>query len=105
MPKIFITAEETGPEWWYGIAVAEDGTVLAGHISSSKGFAIHDMGINSEWKHNKYKEHYPDGYELEWIDIENIDSHEGWKTALERNKQQAESSSGDGAIGNETPLD
>lgn len=47
-----------------GAAVAEDGTYLAGHLSSSMGWFRHDMGLASNWKHDKYAAHYPDGYEL-----------------------------------------
>lgn len=54
-------------------ALAEDGTPLAGHCSSSIGWAKHDIGIGSDWKHDKYRAHYPDGYELEWVD--DVDGH------------------------------
>jgi hypothetical protein len=37
-------------------------------VSSSDGFAHHDIGLTSDWKHDKYKERYPDGYELVWVD-------------------------------------
>ncbi len=50
------------------VALAEDGTCLAGHLSSSIGFAKHDIGITSKWKHEIYEKHYPNGYELVWID-------------------------------------
>lgn len=50
-----------------GFAVAEDGTGLAQHLSSSESFSQHDMGITSNWKHETYDKHYPDGYELKWI--------------------------------------
>jgi len=41
---------------------------LSGHLSSSEGWAKHDIGMNSDWKHDHYKKHCPDGYELIWID-------------------------------------
>ncbi len=83
LPKIYaFISSKFGPEAGEGIsdrrlaspddgdctvtAVAEDGTVLAGHYSSSEWWARHDIGIGSEWKHDKYKAHYPDGYELVW---------------------------------------
>lgn len=49
-------------------ALAEDGTFLAEHMSSSEWWAKHDIGLTSNWKHEAYKAHYPDGYELEWVD-------------------------------------
>jgi len=50
------------------IAMCDDGYVLASHISSSECWAKHDIGITSEWKHEFYNEHCPDGFELVWID-------------------------------------
>jgi len=93
-PKIYLTAHNNG--WgWVGHSLAEDGTGIAGHLSSSIDFAKHDMGLTSDWKHELYDAHYPDGYELEWIDMENLDSHEGWQKALELNKKTAEPKPGD----------
>lgn len=50
------------------IALCEDGHCLAQHLSSSLSFAQHDIGIDSDWKHDNYKTHCPEGYELIWID-------------------------------------
>ena len=57
-----------GTDWQVVMALAEDGTHLASHVSSSEGFARHDIGLTSDWKHEAYKAHYPDGYELVWVD-------------------------------------
>jgi hypothetical protein len=69
--------------------MAEDGTGLTSHLSSNDSFSKHDMGITSDWKHDIYKEKYPSGYELEWIDEDKLDSHEGWLKASELNKLKA----------------
>lgn len=50
------------------LAICEDGHCLAQHLSSNEWFARHDIGINSDWKHDKYEEHCQDGYELVWVD-------------------------------------
>ena len=57
-----------GTDMQFVIALCEDGHCLAQHLSSSLGFAKHDIGMNSDWKHENYKEHCPEGYELVWID-------------------------------------
>lgn len=57
-----------GTEWNHVIALCEDGHCLAGHLSSCEGWAKHDIGINSDWKHENYKEHCPEGYDLIWVD-------------------------------------
>ena len=67
-----------------GSALAEDGCGLAGHLSSSVEYAKHDMGLTSDWKHDVYREHCPDGFELEWVD--DVETHEGWRAALALNR-------------------
>lgn len=57
-----------GTDWNIVIALCEDGHCLAQHCSSNEWFAKHDIGIDSDWKHDNYKEHCPDGYELVWLD-------------------------------------
>jgi hypothetical protein len=72
-----------------GYALAEDGAGLGSHLSSSPDFAKHDMGLTSNWKHEIYQKHYPEGFELEWIDEDQLDKHEGWQKAFALNKAQA----------------
>jgi hypothetical protein len=68
------------------VALADDGRCVAGHLSSNIHFAIHDIGITSDWKHDIYKELFPDGYELEWIDEKDLDDHVGLQAACELNR-------------------
>jgi hypothetical protein len=69
-----------------GCAMCEDGAVLAEHLSSGVGFARHDMGIEGEWQHEKYRAHCPDGFELVWVD--DPKTHEGWQAALIANERR-----------------
>lgn len=57
-----------------GYAFAEDGTVLASHLSSSQAFCRHDMGLTSRWKHEAYQQKYRGGYWL--IDLTDRQTHE-----------------------------
>lgn len=93
-PKIYLWAAEF--QWGHGdrvhtdylaYAMAEDGTGLCSHLSSTVGWAKHDVGLTSNWKHDLYDKHYPNGYELVWLDDPEKD--EGWKKAFELNKQMA----------------
>lgn len=96
--KIFLTAYPTGGGFGsvhgstvggdvLGCAMAEDGHVLAEHLSSSVDFAKHDLGLTSDWQHEHYKKHAPDGYDLEWVDDRK--THPGWLAAFALNKQLA----------------
>ena len=77
-----------GTDWVNVIALCEDGHCLAQHVSSDDGFAKHDIGITSAWKHDKYKEHCPEGYELEWVD--DAKTHAGLTKAYEKNQALAD---------------
>ena len=72
MNKIYIFKSGQLQNDVIGMALSEDGYELASHLSSNIDFLKHDMGLTSKWKHDTYKEHYPDGYELVWV--------EDWKT-------------------------
>ena len=71
-----------------GIAISDDGIVIASHVSSSESWCKHDLGMNgkSNWKHDIYDKEFPDGWECEFVSLDNIDNHEGLQLALERNK-------------------
>jgi hypothetical protein len=88
-PKIYCFINSAAHEWYVGVALAEDGDYLAGHISSSKNWSKHDMGITSEWKHDAYAKKYPEGYELEWVDCPK--DHAGLLAACELNQGKATS--------------
>lgn len=55
--------------WGIGVgAINEVGECIASHICSSIKWAQRDM-MESEWKHEIYQKHYPDGYQLIWVGI------------------------------------
>lgn len=90
-PKIFVYCIPGGwSEDVIGYAIAEDGAGLASHISSGTEWSKYDMGISGDRKHDKYKEHYPSGYELEWINAEDLASHDTFRAAYALNQAQAE---------------
>ena len=84
-PRIFCFINSHAPENYYVLAMAEDGNVLGSHLSSSPMWARHDIGLDSEWKHDEYGKHYPNGYELEWVD--NPRTHAGLQAAYALNQE------------------
>lgn len=86
-PTIYGFLNGGSHEWWNVIAIAEDGTELAAHTCSSSAYFKHDLGFDdSNWKHDKYDAHYPDGWKLEWVERDDIaaGAHpEGLKRAFE----------------------
>jgi hypothetical protein len=67
-PKIYCFINGGTNYFMNVVALAEDGNTLAGHASSNEYYAQHDIGITSDWKHENYLKHYPEGFELVWLD-------------------------------------
>ncbi len=71
-------------------AISDDGQWLATHMSSNDEWAKYDIGIGadsngqSKRKHDIYNAHFPDGWELEWI--EQPVTHSGLHDALTKYK-------------------
>lgn len=91
-PKIFIVAQPYGNGEYLGQALTEDGVGLCSHLCSHLMWVKHDMGLNSRWKHEYYKSHYPEGYEL--VDLtelgyDALHNHEGFMRALKLNQENA----------------
>ncbi len=76
----------------FAIALAEDGTGLGSHYCSSPGFAKSDIGYSSyargedHRRHKTFSEHYPDGWEMEWVD--DWETHPGVQAAYALNQAQ-----------------
>jgi hypothetical protein len=79
-----------------GFAMDENGQVLAQHISSSMSFSQHDLGLTSEWKHDRYKEAHPGGYELVWVD--DPDSSAEFQAAFAKNLALLDAAADDEAV-------
>lgn len=78
-------------EWLEVMAMAEDGHVLAEHISSNEYWAQKDIGLTSRKKHDNYNRHYPAGWALEWV--ADPKKHAGLMAAYAKNqKLRAEAS-------------
>lgn len=68
------------------VAITEEGIGLTMHLCSHEGFMPHDLGMDgqSDWKHEHYDKHYPDGWECEFVSSENFHTHEGLQAALKK---------------------
>ena len=78
-------AGDAHPAGYIVSALADDGHCLAQHACSHKAYARHDIGIDSERKHEYYDKHFGAGnWQLEWVD--DAKTHPGWLAALELNR-------------------
>jgi hypothetical protein len=93
-PKIFcFLNQQSGGNPGMAYAIAEDGTILGTHFCSCDGYVPEDLGVSPGTRpdrHETYKEHYPDGYEMEFIPCSELQDHEGAKKAWELNQKMGD---------------
>lgn len=85
LPTIFGFNNGGSPGWYSAVAMAEDGTVLGGHCCSHECYMEADLGVIEGWRmdrHEGYREHYPDGYRMEFVAFDNVRSHEKLMAAI-----------------------
>ncbi len=73
--------------WLDAVAMAEDGTVLGGHICSDEAYMPYDLGIvdgsRGDRHANDYQPHYPDGYKMDFVPYDEAEKHAGLCAAIE----------------------
>lgn len=77
------------------VLMAEDGGYLGGHLCSHEGFMPGDLGIRKGSRpdrHEDFRNHYPHGYQMEFVRSENIGSHAGLTAAIAANKKALDAS-------------
>jgi hypothetical protein len=94
-PTIFVFCNSCARHWHTIVALAEDGAGLTGHLCSDHGFIGHDMGFVGDWKHDVYNEHYPDGWQLEFVEVEDVAGHERLQQAFALNRRMAAARTGE----------
>lgn len=68
-------------------ALDEHGLSAGSHLSSSIAWARRDIGVTDSFvAKRRYSELYPNGFELEWIDEEKLDTHAGFLAAYALNQ-------------------
>jgi len=87
MNKIYCFSNVVGGGEGVAYAIAEDGTVLGSHWCSYESYV--PPGSRPD-KHKAYKEHYPDGYEMEFVRSADFDNHKGLQEALRLYQLQGE---------------
>lgn len=92
LPVIYGFNNGGSPGWYSGVLIAEDGTVLGGHVCSHEGYMRHDLGIFEGARpdrHEHFKAHYPDGYRMAFIPSDEVAGHQGLDAACKKNQEKA----------------
>jgi len=79
--------------WYSAVLLSQDGLELGGHTCSDEGYMRHDLGIlegTRPDRHKTFQKHYPDGYRMDFIPMEEVKDHEGLNAAYALNQKLAE---------------
>lgn len=90
LPVIYGFNNGGRPEWYSAVLISEDGYYLGGHICSSEAYMPADLGIlegTRPDRHETFKEHYPDGYRMEFVSFNDVRSHEKLNIAFKKNDE------------------
>jgi len=71
-------------QWVIGVAIREDGVCIGSHLHSSLAWMRADWSLDG-LRGKDIKESCPDGCEIEVVEPEDVDTHEGLNKALELN--------------------
>jgi len=92
LPVIYGFNNGGSPSWLNGCLLAEDGTALGGHICSHEGYMPADLGVlegSRPDRHEHFREHYPDGYRMDFVPAAEALTHPGLEEAYRRNQALA----------------
>lgn len=85
LPVIYGFNNGGRPGWFDGVIIAEDGTSLGGHICSHEFYMPADLGIiegSRPDRHETFRDHYPNGYRMEFVPYDDVKSHQGLMAAI-----------------------
>jgi hypothetical protein len=92
LPVIYGFNNGGSPGWYSGCLIAEDGNGMGGHVCSDEGFMYADLGIIEGWRDNRheaFRKHYPDGYRMDFVPMEEVRAHAGLEAAYNKNQELA----------------
>lgn len=98
LPVIYGFNNGGSPGWFSAVLIAEDGTGLGGHLCSHECYMPGDLGIlegSRPDRHETFREHYPEGYRMEFVPHGAVLAHPELTLAFERNKVLAEAAKSD----------
>lgn len=77
--------------WLSAVLLAEDGEGLGGHLCSHECYMTHDLGVlegSRPDRHQTFREHYPEGYRMDFVSADDVMSHPGLEAAYQRNQEK-----------------
>jgi len=93
LPVIYGFNNGGSPGWYLGCLLAESGHCLGGHVCSDEYFMYGDLGIlegSRPDRHETFREHYPDGYRMDFVSAGEARTHPGLAAAYQKNQHLAD---------------
>ena len=92
LPVIYGFNNGGGEPFLSAVLLAEDGTYLGGHACSHEGYMPHDLGCVEGSRPDRHEEvfqkHYPDGYRMEFVGMDQVQSNVGLMCAYQKNQKK-----------------
>jgi len=88
LPVIYGFNNGGSPGWYSGVLLAEDGEGLGGHLCSHEAYMPGDLGClegSRPDRHEGFRQHYPDGYRMEFVGFDAVSNHPGISEACKKN--------------------
>jgi hypothetical protein len=92
LPTIYGFNNGGSPGWYSAVLIADDGEVLGSHVCSHEGYMPGDLGVLAGYRtdrHTTFREHYPDGYRMDFVSSDELPTHVGLNAAIKRNEAKA----------------
>ena len=93
LPVIYGFNNGGSSNFYSACLVAEDGEDLGSHLCSLEAYMLHDLGIlegTRPDRHKTFREHYPDGYRMEFVGFDDVLANVKLMEALKLNEIKAE---------------
>jgi hypothetical protein len=74
----------------HAVLIADDGTILGSHLCSHEGYMPGDLGVLEGHRldrHARFREHYPNGYRMDFVPHGDVPTHEGLQAAFAKVQQ------------------
>ena len=74
------------------VLLAEDGEGLGSHACTSEAYMPADLGIlegTRPDRHEGFRQHYPEGYRMEFVSHDAVEDHAGLMAAFALNQEQS----------------
>jgi hypothetical protein len=89
LPVIYGFNNGGSPGWYSACLIAESGHGMGGHVCSDECFMRGDLGILDGYRpdrHEGFREHYPDGYRMDFVPAVDVLTHPGLEAAYQKNQ-------------------